>query len=95
MLAFKSMLIEPAKKAGMAVPEVADVEAFDLDSDENRENFPHFTVFCLLQLGAPMPSWSSHWRNAEVIANMTVEQIRTFLYEDYINAGCEFGFPVP
>jgi len=68
MLAFRSMLIEPAKKAGMSVPN--DAENFSSDL------FPHFRVFCNMQIGRPMPTPSCHWDNAKIIAAIPDDKIK-------------------
>lgn len=69
MIAFPGMLINPAKEAGMKVPENAD----NFDPKE----FPHFKVFCNVQLGRRMPSPTSHWENAKIIASIPQEKIFT------------------
>lgn len=79
MLAFSSMLVSAAKKAGMAVP--PDPDEFDADS------FPHFQVFCLVQLGrACRPG--EHWDNAKVIAS--IPDIKSATLMDLITAGLEW-----
>lgn len=74
MLAFPAMLIPAATEAGMPVPEDAD----NYDSNE----FPHFYVFCAVQLGRPMNP-GEHWDNAKVIAAVPEEVIR-FVSVDYL-----------
>lgn len=81
MMLFPSMLINAAQKAGMAVP--PNPEAFD------AEAFPHFHVFCLLQLGRPV-SWGEHWENAKIIAAIPVENLETMTLEDFISKGLTF-----
>lgn len=81
MIAFPSMLVKPAKAAGMETP---------LDPgtwEDEKDNFPHFFVFCAVQLGARMPSPNSHWHNAEVIAQISDEEILTVTLEDLIARG--------
>lgn len=68
MIAFPSMLIEPAKTAGMKVPNDPD--------DYDAEYFPHFDVFIKYQLGRRMPAPSSHWNNAKIIAAIPDDEIK-------------------
>ncbi len=62
MLAFPSMLISAAKEAGMSVPD--DPDSF------TEEDYPHFHVFCGVQLCRPMLSPGEHWENAKIIASI-------------------------
>ena len=86
MIAFPFLLIEPAVKAGIKVPENDD--AVD-KLDQLRETHPHWFVYCTLQLGNPMPSPDSHWNNAEVIAKLSDEEIKKVTVEDLIQLGFE------
>ena len=86
MLAFPELLVEPAKKAGMSVPENAN----DFNLYKNKHT--HFWIFCQLQLGAPMPSPSVHFDNAQVIADIELEKLKTMSYDDFINAGFQIGY---
>lgn len=67
MMAFPSMLVEAAEKAGMEVPE-------NPDGGDFQETHPHFHVFCTLQLGRPI-NWGEHWENAEIIARSCILKI--------------------
>jgi hypothetical protein len=87
MIAFPGMLIDPAKKAGMKVPE--DVKSID-DFDPNE--YPHFNIFCLAQLGQPMPNWSAHWDNARVVAALTEEECKTITFEQLYEKGFAVGY---
>ncbi len=87
MIISAPMLIGPAKKAGMKVP-------FDADNF-NPKDYPHFSVFCSVQLGAPMPSWTSHWTNAKIIAAIPDNKIKTITYRDLTKMGFEIGYPMP
>jgi len=60
MLAFPEMIAPAAKEAGIKLP--PDLENFD------SKAYPHWQVFCRMQLGQPMPHASAHWDNAKVIA---------------------------
>lgn len=68
MMAFPGMLVGPAKKAGIKVPD--NPEEFD------RNEYTHFFVFCQMQLGRRMPYASCVWDNAEIIASIPDEEIK-------------------
>lgn len=83
MLAFPSMLVPAAEKAGMAVP--PEPNSF------SKHDFPHFAVFCALQLGRRMNDFTEHWDNARIIAAIPVDQLKTMYLEDFINAGVSYA----
>jgi hypothetical protein len=87
MIAFAQMLLAPAEKAGMKVP--PSTETYD------RNEFPHFFVYASIQLGSPMPTPTSHWHNARVIAEVDEEKIKTLSFDDLKNLGIEVGYPTP
>jgi hypothetical protein len=89
MLVFASMLENPAKKAGISVP--PDPDNFEAE----KEVFPHFFVFCAMQLGAPMPHASAHWENAKVIAAIPENELKTLSGDDIIGRGFQIGFSQP
>jgi hypothetical protein len=68
MLAFPEMLIAHAEAAGIKVPE--DVKNYD------KEQFPHWEVYCNAQLGRPIIFGRSHVDNASVIASIPESEIR-------------------
>jgi hypothetical protein len=82
MIAFPSMLCDAAENAGMAVP--PDPENFD------REEYPHFWIFCALQLARSTPYHGVHWDNAKVIAGLEVEKLKTMMLSDFEAAGFQF-----
>lgn len=82
MLAFPSMIAEAATKAGIKVPE-------DPDSDFNRAEFPHFIVFCTVQLARPI-QWGEHWDNAKVVAQFSDDEIKKATLEDLLARGLRF-----
>lgn len=84
MMAFPSMLISPAKDAGIKCPNL------DVTNEWDTEQFPHFTVFCNLQLGRPMKMDGEQWRNAKIIATFTEEQIKVATLNDFLAAGLEW-----
>jgi len=79
MIAFPAMLVGAAKRAGMDVPE--DPENF------KPEDYPHFDVFCVVQLERPVLYWGEHWDNAEVIAGVEENEIRTITFDELIERG--------
>lgn len=83
MMVFPSMLVGACKKAGIKVPE--DVDNYD------AENFPHFSVFCTLQLCRPMVSLDEHWNNAVIISKLSKKEIETFTLTDYLAKGLSFA----
>lgn len=83
MIAFPNMLLAPAKRAGMSVPDNAD----DFDIDQ----YPHFNIYCLVQLGASLPYASAHWDNAHVVAIIPMDKIKTVTMNDLIAASLAIG----
>lgn len=83
MIAFPEMLIPAALEAGMKVPE--DTENYDINE------YPHFNVFCNMQLGQPMPNWTCHWSNAKVIASIPTNKIKEITMGDIFAMGFEIG----
>ncbi len=81
MIAFPEMLIEAAEKAGIKVPESKDLENYD------PKKFPHWRVFCTMQLGAAMPYWGCHWDNAKVIAEIPENKIKKVKWADIVGMG--------
>lgn len=79
MIVFPGMLVASATKAGMKVPE--DPDEFD------PEQFPHFHAFCNVQLGYRMPNLSVHWGNAEIIASIPEDKIRTITLKELFDLG--------
>lgn len=45
--------------------------------------------FCQLQLGRSMSDWSQHWRNAEIIAKIPEDQLKTMQLKDFEALGME------
>jgi hypothetical protein len=83
MIAFPEMLEAAAREAGISVPE--DVEHYD--SKKAKEAHPHFFVFCELQLGRAMGSWTEHWDNAKIIARIPIEKLKTMKLQDFLALG--------
>ena len=83
MIAFPSMLVEAAQQANMPVPPNPD------QFEEVKDTYPHFYVYCLLQLSRPV-RWGEHWDNAKVIADISVDNLKTMTLEDFIAKGLEY-----
>lgn len=78
MFAFPALLVSAATDAGMPVP--PDPNDFE------DEKYPHFSVFCAVQLGRPMVP-GEHFDNAKIISGLTNEEIRTVTLEGLIAKG--------
>ena len=81
MIAFEGMLENPAKEAGIKVP--LNVDKF------NAQKYPHFKVFCNIQLGRRMPSPTSHWKNAKIIAAIPEDKIKTMTLGQILELGID------
>lgn len=79
MILFRSMLIESAKAANMAMP--PDIENYD------PKQYVHWHIYCLLQLGKSVRYAGEHWENAKVIAAVPLDKIKELGLKDYIILG--------
>ena len=79
MIAFPGMLVQPALKAGIKVPD--NPEKFD------DKKYPHFYVFINFQLGRPIFNSTSHWSNAKIIAKISDDKIKTITLGDIAELG--------
>lgn len=86
MIASPYILASYAKEAGMDIPDDPD------RYEQEKETFPHFFVFCALQLGAPMPSPTAGWDNAKVIAAIPRDDIKMIRAADIYDKGFVVGF---
>jgi hypothetical protein len=84
MLAFKGMLVPSAEAAGIKLPD--DLENYD------KEQYPHWAVYCSTQLGSPMPYPAAHWDNANTIASIPDNKIKTITFEELEKLGLQIGF---
>lgn len=84
MIALPIMLLEPAKQAGIKTPENPD--------DFSAEEFQYFALFIYAQLGTPMPTPTSHWDNAKIIASLKKKEIKTITFEQLEEKGFQIGF---
>jgi hypothetical protein len=91
MIAFPSMLVGAAKRAGIEVPANDDEVDRILEDHGLCEKYIKFYIFCLLQLGASMPYASVHFDNARVIAEIPDDQIKTITIKDVFDMGFQIG----
>ena len=83
MMAYPGMLASAAEKAGMKVPP-------NPDGEWKVEEFPHFNIFCVVQLGRRI-RWGEHWENAKVVAAIPEDKLDTITLMDLIESGLEYS----
>ena len=83
MLVYPTMLVKSATDAGMKVP--PDPDNFDANE------FPHFEVFCQVQLNRPMNVLNEHWENAKIIAGISEDDIRKVRLADLLALGLSYS----
>lgn len=84
MITIVSGLLDAARRAGMKVPPNPD--KFD------KEQYPHFFVFCSLQLGRKLPYPTAHFDNALVIMSVGDEKdIKGIDAHKLLTYGFNFG----
>lgn len=89
MIVFESMLLSAATTAGMKTP---PIEQCDNDTHPfTREEYPHFTVFCAVQLARPVSYHGEHWENAKVIAAVPEVEICSIDLPTLIEKGLIVG----
>lgn len=81
MIALPIMLVEPAKQAGIDVPN--DLDNYDV------EKYKRFHLLRCAQLGQPMPNPLSHFTNAKIIAQVPEDRIKDITFNDLIEMGFE------
>lgn len=86
MIVYPGMIVEAGRKAGMKVPENPDV-----DGSWKAEDYPHFNVFCNVQLARPLSYWGEHWENAKIIAAIPETEIKTITLESLLSRGLHFA----
>ena len=89
MIAMPTLLVRPAEKAGIAVPADPD------EHEAHKESHPHFHVFCVMQLGQPMPYAAVHWDNAKVVAGIPDDEINIVTAQQIKDRGFQIGFSTP
>lgn len=72
MLAFPIMLVDAAEQAGIAIPPENQIN----DASYDRNQYPHWHVLCITQLGRRMQH-GEHFDNAVNLAKIDVETLRT------------------
>ncbi len=94
MLAFPAMLIPAARNAGMKTPHDVEYDEHDelvfFDEASKRygkKDFPHFFVYCILQLARPLTDWNEPHENAVVIANIPADRLMTMTAAEFTAAG--------
>ena len=85
MLVFPEMLIEPATKAGIRTPPLSEV----MNNTWPSHEYPHWTVFCNIQIGGSLPDSSSHHVNAEIISKIPDNKIKTVSVEEMMSMGLQ------
>lgn len=83
MIAFPEMLVGCAKEAGITIP--SDVENYE------PEDFMHWHIFLMVQLGQSLPYPSAHWDNAKVVSALKDEELKTVTMQDLIEKGLSIG----
>ena len=63
------MQLFAAEQARMKHPDL------ELDEKWDAAEFPHFTVFCNVQLGRPI-TWGEHWENAKIIEQFLMKILK-------------------
>lgn len=83
MIMFPEMIAQAAEKAGMLVPP-------DANGEWNPEEYPHFSIFCDVQLCRRI-RWGENWENAKVVARIPLDKIKTVTLNDLIADGLEWS----
>lgn len=98
MLVYPSMIANAAKEAGMAVPTQDEMDVYSREGRWSKkqvavaEKYPHFHVFCNLQLGRPMQmGWDEPSHNAKLIAKLPVKKLKTMKLEDFLKLGLRWS----
>jgi hypothetical protein len=68
MIVFPDLLASIARKQGIDVPPKSE--------KYEPSDYPHWHVYLLMQLDAPMPSPTSAADNAAIVAKISIEKIR-------------------
>ena len=83
MLVYPGMLVGAAEQAGMKVP--PNVDQYD------PTEYPHFDLFCLLQLARRM-QWGEQFGNAKILAAIPIEELHKMTVKQLVE---EKGFAYP
>lgn len=90
MIAFVGMLVEPAIKAGISVPEVEEFAIDDpglLENPDFRKKYLRFWIFLVMQLGRPLPFPTAHWENAKIVYKISRDELKTITPGDLMERG--------
>ena len=82
MIIYPGMIATAAEQAGMKVPA-------DPDGDWDAKEYPHFNIYCNVQLARPI-RWGEHWENAKVVAAIPEDKLDTVTLEYLIEQGLEY-----
>ncbi len=85
MFAFPSMLFPACDKAGIKHP-----ESDDKDLEEYKKDYPHFYVFCKVQLSRRV-RWGEQFDNAKVIAALSEEEVLKVTLHELIERGLSYA----
>lgn len=89
MLVFPSMLLGACDLERIPRPDREDLD--DIELSEIAEDFPHFYVFCSVQLCRPLSYWGEHWENAKVISSIPDDKIREITLEELLDMGLAYS----
>lgn len=70
-------LVVASKEAGIKVPTLEGDETLADLLVKVRDDYPHFYLFAVMQVGHPVPNPYSVLNNAKIIAAISEEDIRT------------------
>lgn len=84
MMAFSRMLTSAAERVGIKVPPNPD--------DYNPNDYIRWHIFCICQLGQSMPYPGVHWDNAQVIADIPEDELKTITAQEILDRGFRTGF---
>lgn len=96
MLSVPSQLLEAARAAGMRVPPHGVLYAamgrqfmVDVDTGFDVNEYPHFAVFCSVQLWRDT-NGRSHWENAKVVAEIPLRRVWQVDLKALMREGLEY-----
>jgi hypothetical protein len=72
----RESLVHIAKQAGISVPE---------NLYACKDEFPHWNLFCMIQLDRPVNSEDAPLHNAKIIASVEDDRIRSLKFGDIDN----------
>lgn len=84
MIINSALLIDPALKAGIKVPD--DITTYD------PEEYPHWDIYCVVQLEL---NSNSNFTNAKIIAKISEDKLKTLTWKELLKLGFEVNIPIP